>query len=112
MLLDCVLTLQALCEFYAATTRKKYANHEVASFFIKDLMVVFPVIVNSGTTLSLALKAAEEHKLAFWDSLLWATAKENGCSVILSEDFQDNFILRGVKIRNPFLSEDEIEAYF
>ena len=25
--LDCVLTLQALCELYAAATRKKYAHH-------------------------------------------------------------------------------------
>lgn len=110
--LDCVLTLQALCEFYAAATRKKYANHHQVSVFIKELMVIFPVVASSSATLSLALKAMEGHSLSFWDSLLWATAKENNCSLIISEDFQDNFMLGGVKIKNPFYSEDHLESYF
>lgn len=110
--LDCVLTLQALCEVYAAATRKKYASHNEISSFIKELMVIFPVISSSTTTLSLALKMMEEHSLAFWDSMLWATAKENGCSLIISEDFQDSFMLGGVKIKNPFNSEDSLESYF
>lgn len=110
--LDCVLTLQALCEFYAAATRRKYATHEEVSSFIKELMVIFPVVASSSTTLSLALKVKEEHGLSFWDSLLWATAKENCCSLIISEDFQDDFMLGGVKIKNPFHSEDFLKSYF
>lgn len=110
--LDCVLTLQSLCEFYSAATRKKYAAHEEVSAFIKELMVVFPVITSSSKTLSLALKAIEGNGLSFWDALLWATAKENGCSLIISEDFQDRFILGGVKIKNPFYSEDLLESFF
>ncbi len=112
MHLDCVLTLQALCEFYSAATRKKYATHDEVSSFIKELMVVFPVVTSSSKTLSLTLKSIEGHSLSFWDSLLWATAKENSCSLIMSEDFQDKFILGGVKIRNPFDSEDSLESYF
>ncbi|MBL8675978.1 MAG: PIN domain-containing protein [Alphaproteobacteria bacterium] len=111
MHLDCVLTLQALCEFYSAATRKKHANHDEASSFIKELMVIFPVIASSSKTLSLALKTMERNSLSFWDALLWATAKENSCSLIISEDFQDNFILGGVKIKNPFYSEDSLESY-
>ena len=52
--LDCVLTLQALSELYAAATRKKYATHDEVSSFIKELMVVFPIIESSKKTLSLA----------------------------------------------------------
>jgi predicted nucleic acid-binding protein len=110
--LDCILTLQALCEFYSAATRKKYASHEEVSSFIKELLVIFPVIASSSKTLSLALKTIEVHSLSFWDALLWATAKENGCSLIISEDFQDNFMLGGIKIKNPFYSEDHLESYF
>ncbi|MFI0478658.1 MAG: PIN domain-containing protein [Candidatus Rhabdochlamydia sp.] len=110
--LDCVLTFQALCEFYSAATRKNYATHEEASSFIKELTVVFPVITSSSKTLFLALKSMEGHSLSFWDSLLWATAKENSCSLIISEDFQDNFVLGGVRIKNPFYSEDLLESYF
>lgn len=110
--LDCVLTLQVLCEFYVAATRKKYATHEEVSSFIKELMVVFPVITSSRTTLPLALKVKEDHNLSFWDALLWATAKENGCSLIISEDFQDNVMLGGIKIKNPFYAEDSLKSYF
>lgn len=110
--LDCVLTLQALCEFYSAATRKKYAAHKEISAFIKELMVAFPVIVSASSTLSLALKVIEGHSLSFWDAVLWATAKENSCSLIISEDFQDNFMLGGVKVRNPFYSDDPLESYF
>jgi predicted nucleic acid-binding protein len=110
--LDCVLTLQALCELYAAATRKKYATHDEVSSFIKELMVVFPIVESSKKILSLALKMREGHSLSFWDSMLWATAKEHKCSLIISEDFQDNFTLGGVKIRNPFYSEHALESYF
>lgn len=110
--LDCVLTLQALCELYAAATRKKYANHNEVSSFIKELMVVFPIVESSRKTLSLALKMMEGHSLSFWDSMLWSTAKEHGCSLIISEDFQDNFTLGGIRIRNPFYSENSLESYF
>ena len=110
--LDCVLTLQALSELYAAATRKKYATHDEVSSFIKELMVVFPIVESSKKTLSLALKMMEGHSLSFWDCMLWATAKEHGCSLIVSEDFQDNFTLGGIKIRNPFYSEHALESYF
>ncbi|MBX9696517.1 MAG: PIN domain-containing protein [Alphaproteobacteria bacterium] len=110
--LECVLTLQALSELYAAATRKKYATHAEVSSFIKELMSIFPVITSSSTALSLALKVKEEHGLSFWDSLLWATAKENSCSLIISEDFQDGVLLGGVKIKNPFYSEDSLDSYY
>lgn len=107
--LDCVLTLQSLCELYAAATRKKYAQHEEIASFIKELMGIFPIIASAGSTLNLALKILEGHDLSFWDAMLWATAKENNCSLIISEDFQDNLRLSGVTIRNPFSSDDSLE---
>lgn len=42
--LDCVLVLQALCEFYAVATRKKYMSHDEATSFIEDLIALFPII--------------------------------------------------------------------
>ena len=58
-------------------------------------MAVFPVIVSSAAVFTSALKVMEGYRLSFWDSL-WATAKENRCSLIISEDFQDGFILDGI----------------
>ncbi len=48
------------------------------------------------------MDAVGEHRLSFWDAMLWATARQGGCSAILSEDMQDGRRLGGVEFVNPF----------
>ncbi len=70
---------------------------------VKELTSIGEVLrVEESTTLS-ALDAMLRYSLSFWDSLIWATAKENGVSVIYSEDFQHGQTIEGVQFRNPFL---------
>jgi predicted nucleic acid-binding protein len=40
--------------------------------------------------------------MSYWDALVWATARLNQISVVLSEDFQEGRILEGVRFMNPF----------
>ncbi len=56
----------------------------------------------SPTDLYQAIQAQEDHKLPFWDALLWATARRSGCKIVFSEDFQDGRELGGVRFINPF----------
>lgn len=102
---DCILTIQALAEFYNAVTRKGHAEHSQAYAFIETWTEIFPVVDNGGTILMRALNAVKDHKLSFWDAMLWSAAKDAGCSMILSEDFQDGRILGGVSFYNPFIPE-------
>ena len=53
----------------------------------------------------LRMAAVNEQKLAFWDTMLWATARQAGCSVIVGEDMQHGRRLGGVEFVNPFASE-------
>lgn len=103
--LDCVLTVQALAEFYSAATRKGYASHDDAYAFIKEWTILFPIVDTGGHILTRALAIVKEHNLSFWDAMLWGAAKESGCTIILSEDFQDGRKLDGVLFRNPFKEE-------
>lgn len=103
---DCCLALQALCEFFYATTRKKVVPVEVARDQIADWQQLFPVIYAKPTTVNRALKAVSQHQLSFWDAMLWATAKESGVTLILTEDFQHGRTLEGVKFVNPFIADD------
>ena len=103
---DCVLTLQALAEFFAATTRKRLLRPEEASALVDDWLAVFPVAPNAADDLVEAMDARERFSISFWDAMLWATARRAGCSAILSEDFQDGRSLRGVRFVNPFLPEN------
>ena len=99
---DCVLTVQALAEFFHATTRKGLLKPSLASAFVRDWLDVFRLASADGTVLVEAMDAVGEHRLSFWDAMLWATARRVGCSAILSEDMQDGRRLSGVEIINPF----------
>ena len=39
---------------------------------------------------------------SFWDAMLWTTARQAGCRLLLSEDLQDGQTLGGVTCVNPF----------
>jgi predicted nucleic acid-binding protein len=106
MYVDCVLTVQVLAEFFSAATRKNYASAEQVSIFIKEWLNIFPVVGNSAHALLDALSTVTEHKLSFWDAMIWAAAKEAGCSTVISEDFQDGRELGGILFCNPFLEKN------
>lgn len=100
---DCVLTLQALSEFFAVVTRKGKLPLTEARACIQDWQVLFPTVVPRTNALSRAIDAVEQHGLSFWDAMLWATAKQAGVTVLLSEDFQHNRELESVRFCNPLL---------
>jgi predicted nucleic acid-binding protein len=104
---DCVLTLQTLTEFFHATTRKNLLEPARASAFVRDWLNVFHVISADDTALVEAMDAVEEHRLSFWDAMLWATTRQIGCAAILSEDMQDGRRLSGVEFINPFAANAE-----
>lgn len=99
---DAYLTLQALSEFYFATTRKNLLSKEKAQSYINDWRSVFNITAASEASLVDAMSAVAEHRFSFWDAMIWAAAKRVGCRVIFSEDMQHGRILENVEIINPF----------
>lgn len=65
---------------------------------LRPLCRVFP----SFDLYNHALKITYEHKYHFYDCLILSAAIEGGCSVLFSEDFQDEQKIEGTLIRNPF----------
>ena len=99
---DCLLTLQALAEFFHATTRKRLLPASQARSLIDDWRDVFTIVMADANALSDAMDAASEHGISFWDAMMWATARRAGCSAFISENLQDGRRLGGVEIINPF----------
>jgi predicted nucleic acid-binding protein len=52
--------------------------------------------------LSAALDAVKQHRLAFWDAMLWGAAQRAGVRHLLTEDLQDGFELADFRFVNPF----------
>lgn len=59
MLIDCILTTQALSEFYSVATRKGHATHEQASSFIKVWTEIFPIVGSNGNVFDACTKRCE-----------------------------------------------------
>ena len=61
-------------------------------------------IVNFTLTTQIkALKIKDKYKLQFYDSLVIATAIENNCTIVYSEDMQDGLLIEKIlTIVNPF----------
>jgi predicted nucleic acid-binding protein len=96
------LMLQSLNEFCAVVKRKRLMSsatlRKIVDYHRNAFTLEAPVIEDLLT----ALQAQDDHKLPFWDALLWATARRSGCRIIFSEDFQDGRELGGVRFVDPF----------
>ncbi|MDE0262025.1 MAG: PIN domain-containing protein [Bryobacterales bacterium] len=99
---DCVLTVQALAEFFHVTTRKGLLPVPQARAFVHAWLEVFEIASADEQALANAMDAVEEHRFSFWDAMMWATVRRVGCSAVVSEDMQDGRILGGVEFINPF----------
>ena len=109
---DCVLVLQSLCEFYAAATGKDKIPSDEAEAQINDWMQLFPVVSATSKTLNKAINAVNAHRLSFWDAMLWAVAREAGVTLLISEDFQHDRVLDSIRFCNPFKLDHPIDYIF
>ena len=109
---DCVLILQSLCEFYAAVTRKGKMPSNEAEAQINDWMQLFPVVPATSKSLTKAINAVNLHTLSFWDAMLWAMAREAGVTLLISENFQHDRVLDGIRFCNPFKLDHPIDYIF
>jgi len=99
---DCVLTLQALAEFFHAVTRKNKMPGDEAAAMVHDWMELFPVAIADVRTLSQAIQLRNEHDFAFWDSVLVQAARAAGVTRLLTEDMQDGRTVGALRLENPF----------
>lgn len=102
-----VLPHQALIEFVAVVTRPiagqaPLLTVDEAHREAEDLLMQFPVVYPTETTLRTALRGAALYKLSWFDAHLWAYADERGLDPIWSEDFEDGRLYGRVRVRNPF----------
>lgn len=82
--------------------RKKLAAPDAAYAYVDAFSAEFPTIGALTEDVRLALQAHRDHGLSIWDAMIWAVSRRAGASLLLSEDFQDGRVLKGVRFVNPF----------
>ena len=99
-----LLSIQVLKEFANVSIRKKL--HKTSTELKKHLSKIkisFNVAEITTDTILQALDIRDRYKYSFYDSLIIATALENKCMILYSEDLQHNQgIGKKMKILNPF----------
>ncbi len=104
------ISVQVISEFIVTVHSKLKSIRKPADFEqdILDLLLWHPSSITTST-IKLALKAKIETNFSWWDCLVLSSASEQECTYLLSEDMQNNFVYKKVKIINPFnLSPEEV----
>lgn len=98
----CIVVLQCLTEFSSVAMRKHGMPPDAILNATERWRAAMPVSAAAEEDLPTALEAVRDHKLPFWDAMLWATADRSGVTLLLSEDFQNGRRLGRVTFLDPF----------
>ena len=98
------LSVQVLQEFFVTVTRKvpRPLSIDTAADRVREL-AVWKVFAPTADDVLVAIALQKKARLSFWDAMVIHAAAESGCDVLWTEDLNDGQVLRGVRIRNPFL---------
>jgi predicted nucleic acid-binding protein len=96
-----VVSLQVLQEYFVNVTRKLGVDPRIARRKV-EILAEFDVAAPELADILAAIDLHRLHGFSFWDALVLRSAKQSGCSVLLSEDFQDGREIDGIKVVNPF----------
>ena len=99
-----VISTQVLKEFTNVSLKKKLikTTEELKNHLIKIQQSFIVMEITPGIIFD-AIDLKDEYHYSFYDSLIIATAIENNCSTLLSEDLQHRQTIRKkLKIINPF----------
>jgi predicted nucleic acid-binding protein len=101
-----ILLLQALAEFSTVAMRKYGLSAVDVQNRVEALRQPTSVEAAEEDDLLVALALVRDHRLAFWDAMMCATASRAGLQYLLSEDMQDGRRFGGLTIVNPFRLEN------
>lgn len=96
-----VVSLQVLQEYFVTVTRKLHVDAAVARRKV-ELLAELDVAALDFTDVLAAIDLHRLRGISFWDALILRAAKQAGCSVLFSEDFQHGSEVDGIRIVNPF----------
>lgn len=99
-----IISTQVINEFVNICYKKLRLADEQVKQAASELINTFQVVSFTDHTQLKALNIKERFKLQYYDSLIIATALENDCDILYSEDMQHGLVIDNqLKIINPFV---------
>jgi len=99
-----IVSYQVVQEFFNVALRRFAQPMGVAEAEQYLITVFRPLLaIHSSPALYVeALRIAGKHRLAWYDSIIVASALEGQCDMLYSEDFRHGREINGLRIENPF----------
>jgi len=98
-----IISNQVINELSNTLFRKFKLNANEVREVILELNDNFPIVNFNLQTQLKGIELKGKYKLQFYDSMILATALENGCNIVFSEDMQHNQVIENrLTIINPF----------
>jgi len=102
----CTISTQVINELSNILFKKfKLPAYDIENALL-EVDNILNIVTFSLTTQIKAIRIKEKYKLQYYDSLIIATALENECTVLYSEDMHDGLVIENsLKIINPFIEK-------
>jgi len=97
-----VVSLQVLQEYFVTVTKKLKMEATRAKGKV-ELLAALDVVAPDLRDILAAIDLHRLHGFSYWDALVIQTAKQGGCSVVYSEDWQHGQQIDGIRVINPFV---------
>jgi len=100
--LNIFISVQVLNEFYNSLLKYRISDKKIQEKLqqIIDVVFVTPLALE---TIKRCWEIKIKYRFSYYDSLIIASALENNCSILYTEDMQDGQIIENrLKIVNPF----------
>ena len=96
-------SVQTLNEFCNVCLKKLKLNREIILRSIKTILSICEIYSVTAATIQLALLLQERYHYAYYDCIMLASALENGCTKIYTEDMSSGQMIEDqLLIINPF----------
>lgn len=100
--LNVVVSTQILNEFYNALLKHNIKDAQIVEYS-NEIAKNVKISSQNIETLRKAWRIKAKYQFSLWDSLVLASALQNDCSILYTEDLQHNQIIENtLKIVNPF----------
>jgi predicted nucleic acid-binding protein len=107
------LSAQVLSEFYNTVTRKLEPplTAAQAEAQLQALAQVWPVFPVTSQVVFEAIRGVRAYQFSFWDAQIWAAARLNHVSVVMTEDFNPGAVIEGVRFVDPFADDFRLQDW-
>lgn len=103
VLSECVISTQVINEVSNNLLKKFQFSNTQIQHFVTSCYGRYRVVDTSSKVLLLACGIRDIYNVSYWDSLIIASALENNCSILYTEDMQHNQVIENsLTIINPF----------